>query len=91
MPELKIIGPIFEKTQFSMLTEEVRSQLPAEHSILLFGFEAHVCILQTVKDLLESNFKVFVLADGISCRFPEDKEIAIQVGNRGSAEVFLFS
>lgn len=62
-----------------MLTDEVRAHLPADHSVVLFGFEAHVCILQTVKDLLESNYKVFLLADGVSCRFAEDKDVAIQV------------
>ncbi len=61
-----------------MMTEEVRSHLPSDHSIVLFGFEAHVCILQTVKDLLQLNRKVFLLADGVSCRFSEDKEVAIQ-------------
>lgn len=62
-----------------MLTDEVRSKLPSDHSVVLFGIETHVCILQTVKDLLHHNYKVFLLADGVSTRYPEDKEIAIQV------------
>lgn len=62
-----------------MLTDEVRAHLPTDHSVVLFGLETHVCVLQTVKDLVQSNYNVFLLADGVSSRFAEDKEMAIQV------------
>src|SRR5207244_7962228 len=46
--------------------------------VLLCGMEAHVCILQTCLDLLESGFSVFVVADGISARDPGNTRLALQ-------------
>jgi len=50
---------------------------------LLCGIEAHVCIYQTAVDLLRKGFNVNVIADAISSRTPENKQVAI---NRMAAE-----
>ncbi|RXW15994.1 hypothetical protein EST38_g9861 [Candolleomyces aberdarensis] len=61
-----------DKTLFSMLTADVKAVLdarPTVNSIVIFGIEAssHVCVLQTVLSLLESQkYTVHVVADGIS-------------------------
>jgi len=46
--------------------------------VLLCGIEAHVCIYQTVVDLLGKGFNVDVIADAISSRTAENKQIAIK-------------
>lgn len=47
-------------------------------NVLVFGIEAHVCVLQTTIDLLANNFKVIVIEDCISSRKPNDKTIAVE-------------
>lgn len=45
---------------------------------VVIGIEAHVCEQQTVLDLLEEGFTVYVAADCISSRSEKDKDYAIQ-------------
>ncbi len=39
---------------------------------VLCGIEAHVCVTQTCLDLLDAGFRVFVAADAVSSRTPEN-------------------
>ncbi|SAM04296.1 hypothetical protein [Absidia glauca] len=62
------------KTKFSMYLPEVQQVLQKHNtkSVLLLGIESHVCVLQTALDLLDNNYDVHVLADGVSsCNHPE--------------------
>ncbi|MHC4621263.1 MAG: hydrolase [Planctomycetota bacterium] len=45
--------------------------------ILLCGIEAHVCIYQTAVDLLGTGYEVSVIADAVSSRTCQNKEIAL--------------
>lgn len=73
---------VFEKTRFSMYTPELQERLkkdiPELGSVVLFGIEAHVCIEQTVIDLLNEDITVHVLADGVSSRSLMDRGLALQ-------------
>jgi nicotinamidase-related amidase len=39
---------------------------------VLCGIEAHVCVTQTCLELLEKRFRLFVVADAVSSRTPEN-------------------
>ncbi|XP_048002024.1 isochorismatase domain-containing protein 1-like isoform X2 [Leguminivora glycinivorella] len=73
---------VYEKTKFSMYTPELQEKLmkdvPTLETVVLFGIEAHVCIEQTVIDLLNENIAVHVLADGVSSRSLMDRGLALQ-------------
>src|SRR5687767_2150616 len=46
--------------------------------ILACGIETHVCVGQTVFDLLGEGFHVYVAADAVAARGPIDHEIALR-------------
>ncbi|TFK29332.1 Isochorismatase hydrolase [Coprinopsis marcescibilis] len=69
------LGPLligtYDKTLFSMWTAQVKAALatrPHVTSIVLFGIETQVCIMQTALDLLseERKYTIHIVADGVS-------------------------
>jgi nicotinamidase-related amidase len=46
--------------------------------ILVCGIETHVCVSQTVHDLLGEGFRVYVAADAVAARGQFDHEIALR-------------
>ena len=47
-------------------------------NILVMGIEAHICVYQTVKDLLDNGFAVEVIADAVSSRTEKNVDIALR-------------
>jgi nicotinamidase-related amidase len=45
---------------------------------LISGIEAHICVYQTVRDLLSRNFEAEVVVDAVSSRTPANKEIGLE-------------
>nr|KAG5694281.1 hypothetical protein BaRGS_031999 [Batillaria attramentaria] len=74
---------VVPKTKFSMVLPEVEGTLKTlcegkvKH-IVLFGIETHVCIQQTVIDLLKQGFEVHVIADACSSRSQMDRLFAME-------------
>jgi len=70
-----------EKISFSCCGEpDFLSQLNQSDrkQVIICGIEAHVCVLQTVVDLVEMGYTPLVVADCISSRNPEDKKVAVE-------------
>lgn len=78
---------VFEKTRFSALTPEVDALLSAGRcdDILVCGVEAHVCVQQTVLDLLASGRQPFLLTDAISAGRPDQIAPAFRRMERAGA------
>ena len=69
-----------EKTAFSScggksLTEGLRAANAQQ--IVVGGLETHVCVNQTVHDLLNSDYEVHILTDCIASRFEYDKQAGL--------------
>ena len=62
-------------------------RLSEAHAIVVAGWEAHVCVLQTVLGLLETGRQVFVVRDAIGSRRAESKETAVERMARRGAEI----
>lgn len=70
---------IIEKTTFSSCgSEQFRSQLEraAAKQVIVCGIEAHICVNQTVHDLLANGFQVHLLTDCIASRNLNDRKAA---------------
>lgn len=70
-----------EKVTFSCLEEPAFQQTLGALSgktIIICGIEAHVCVLQTVVDLIGEGYQPVVVADCISSRNPVDITIALE-------------
>ncbi len=62
---------------------------------VLCGIESHVCVFQTAMDILRRGLKVHVIADAVSSRTEENKQIGLARMAAGGAvissvEMFLF-
>ncbi|MBU1065903.1 isochorismatase family protein, partial [bacterium] len=55
--------------------------------VLVSGIETHVCVYQTCVDLLESGYDVFLIADAVSSRKQDDKDLAIRVLEKEGVEL----
>lgn len=54
-------------------------------NVVVCGMETHVCVLQTVLDLLAEGLTVFVTADAVQSRFPVDQKYALKRMDRAGA------
>eukprot|EP00804_Cyclotella_cryptica_P019026 CCRYP_014444-RA/>CCRYP_014444-RA protein AED:0.61 eAED:0.26 QI:0/0/0/0.5/1/1/2/0/175 len=63
-----------------MMTPECSEHVSSlgKTSFLLVGVEAHVCLQQTVLDLLEQGHDVHIIADGVSSQQKYDREMALR-------------
>lgn len=71
---------VFEKFDFSMCIDPVMEHLKGlkRKQIVLFGIEAHVCVLQSALDLNSRGYDVFVVADGVASQRVYDQTIALE-------------
>jgi nicotinamidase-related amidase len=72
----KLPASPIEKETFSCLREPAARdaiQNAGRHQIVVTGIEAHVCVLQTVVDLLSDGYEVHVPHDAVNSRRPSDK------------------
>jgi nicotinamidase-related amidase len=80
--------PVLAKMEFdASRAPHVVDHLPAGHHIVMAGWEAHVCVLQTALGLLDRSRKVYVVADAVGSRRPESKEAALRRLERAGAEI----
>ena len=83
-------GCVISKTHFSCLAEPAlakRLGAIARPQVVVAGIEAHICVLQTVFDLLGQGNEVFVVADACASRRPENETLALDRLRQGGASV----
>jgi nicotinamidase-related amidase len=90
--------PVVDKVRFSVVgVPELDRAIAAtrRRRWVVCGIEAHVCVNQSVHDLLAAGHEVVLATDAISSRRPEDRRVGIEKcvaagAVRSSAETVLF-
>ena len=86
-PEVGLDGtPVLEKTVFSAVRAE-GFHLSGRDQVVVCGIETHVCVSQTVHDLLAEGVEVHVPADAVGSRHQLDYERGLERMERAGAVV----
>jgi nicotinamidase-related amidase len=73
--------PVLEKTDFTACGDSglLETLSPTERGcVLVCGIETHVCVQQSVHDLLQAGFGVHVAVDAVGSRRSGDKDVALR-------------
>ena len=79
------VEPI-EKVCFSAPQAE-GFDLHGRDQALVCGIEAHVCVNQTVLDLVDEGIEVHVASDAVGSRFEENKEVGLEKAESAGAVI----
>lgn len=79
---------VLAKTTFDATRADgLTAALPAGHTVVVLGCEAHVCVLQTVLGLLDGGRRVAVVADAVGSRAPANRAAALERARGHGAEL----
>jgi nicotinamidase-related amidase len=81
-------APILEKLAFSAVeapgfAEALAARAP--RSVVVVGMETHVCVFQSVRELVARGLDVHVVADGVASRRDDHKKIGLELCREAGA------
>jgi len=87
--EIEDITPIAKESFSCWLNTQFCEQLESlsRRYVVLTGIESHVCVYQTALDLLANGYSVYLVADAVSSRTPENRQIGINAMKRAGAQI----
>ena len=69
---------VVEKSHFSAVAAQCLPESWLQYQqIIVTGMEAHVCVLQTVLELLQEGKEVFVVADAVGSRNEQNRDLGL--------------
>jgi len=83
-------SPPIEKVEFSCANSTSLAsaiEKTNRRQVIAVGMESHVCVFQTVRDLLRKHFQVFVPRDAIVSRTEENRQVGLNLCERAGAVV----
>lgn len=81
---------VMRKVHFSCVSEpscKARIEAAGRSQIVIAGMEAHVCVMQTAIELAAAGKQVFLVADAVSSRDPQDAARAVARMQRNGVEI----
>jgi len=87
--ELAGITPIAKESFSCWPNADFREQLEAlsRRHVVLTGIETHVCVYQTALELLANGYSVHLVADAVSSRTSENRQIGINAMKSAGAQI----
>ena len=94
VPEVREIlpSPPLEKVHFSCGADPTFAaalEKTGRRQVIVCGMETHVCVFQTVRDLLAAGYEVHVCADAVSSRTEEHRRVGLELCREAGAIVSL--
>ena len=83
-------GKPHSKSTFSAWgNDDVRSEIENlnRRNWIVAGIECHICVYQSVRDLLKMHYKVHVVGDAVSSRKLENKSLGLQAMQTAGAKL----
>ncbi|BDV41984.1 hydrolase [Geotalea uraniireducens] len=92
LPELRdrFAGPAYEKMTFSCCGDQSFLNRLAElgrKQVIITGMETHVCVLQTVLELLERDYRVHLVRDAVMSRRRDNWFIGLETARDAGAVI----
>ena len=90
LAKFKSRATVIEKTCFSCMENPDFVQAlknSGKKQVLIFGIETHVCLLQTVFQLLENGYEVFVACEAVSSRSEKNRDLALSRMTQSGAQM----
>src|SRR5437764_9436822 len=79
-----------EKVEFSCGANKMAAReilATRRNQVIVVGMETHVCVFQTVRDLLKGGFSVFVPRDAVISRTEANREVGLRLCEKAGATV----
>lgn len=93
VPQLRNIEGMpdaFDKITFSCLKDDAIAEALERlnvKNVIVCGCEAHICVLQTIIDLISEEYNVYMVADCVASRKQADKQVAITRASQEGAYI----
>ena len=89
LAELGGVQPIAKQTFSCWADASFHDQLESlsRRHVVLTGIECHVCVYQTALDLMANGYTVHLVADAVSSRTSENREVGIQAIKSAGAQI----
>ncbi|SCA54785.1 Nicotinamidase-like amidase [Candidatus Terasakiella magnetica] len=87
-----LINPVHvvEKMSFSSIAEDDIAAAIKEkgrNQVVVTGMETHVCVLQTVLDLIDAGYQVYVVEDCVASRTADNKRLGLERMRQCGAQI----
>jgi nicotinamidase-related amidase len=85
-------SPPLEKVHFSCGADPAFAaalEKTGRRQVIVCGMETHVCVFQTVRDLVAAGYEVHVCADAVSSRTEEHRRVGLELCREAGAIVTL--
>ncbi len=94
VPEVRELlpSPPLEKVHFSCAADpgfQAALERTGRRQVIVCGMETHVCVFQTVRDLVAAGYEVHVCADAVSSRSEEHRRVGLELCREAGAIVSL--
>lgn len=87
--ELEGIKPISKETFSCWADVHFREKLESlsRRHVVLLGIESHVCVYQTALDLIQNGYNIHLVADAVSSRTKENRDIGLNAMKSADAQL----